>query len=605
MRKRLVPLALLAALVALLPAGIARASGGDPSSAMASPPALPAAPAGTDASGKAGSGRGDTFTFYGSGWGHGVGMSQWGAYGLARQGWSSTRILTHYFSHTSVGGAPSGAPDVIRVGLAWDRSSLHLTAQAGPVALRFGKPTAPDKHTIPGGSTWTVRPDAAGHFRLVNASGTVIDTLGGPRWRMFAAYTQNHAQLRIPEASHSYGRGYVEFNTYRPHGSWLIRAVGVLAPDEYLYGLGEVPSSWPMAAMEAQATAGRTYALYVEAHAGLHRVPCNCGVYPNSTDQAYIGWDKESDSFAPSWRQAVNQTSGKVVLYGGAAALTNYYSSSGGYTESNENVWFTSTPVPYLRSVCDPGDYAAPDGLRIWRESLSQSQVSASIDRISDVGTVTGFRTTRSQNSGRILSITVNGTGRSASVQMPGPTFSSVLGLLDDKVWIDQNRNIEGAIRARYDSTMCAPGLAMAPVRGIAGGQVQRFADGSIYVNPAVHATVWLHGDVYAKYLSLGGGGSVLGLPRTNLIVLTTQPGCGGGGCFAADFDHGRIYDKDGIGAHEIHGPVLAYYRRTGGANGSLGFPTSDVQHLSGGATRSTFQHGTVTCPSSGACTRS
>src|SRR5437867_530933 len=77
------------------------------------------------------------FTFYGSGWGHGVGMSQWGAYGLAREGWSAGRILTHFYPGTHVAGA-SQRPGKIRVGLARGLSAVHLSAQGGPVGVRVG-----------------------------------------------------------------------------------------------------------------------------------------------------------------------------------------------------------------------------------------------------------------------------------------------------------------------------------------------------------------------------------------------------------------------------------------------------------------------------------
>jgi stage II sporulation protein D len=253
MRKRLVVITLSAALAAILPAGMARASGGDPSSAMASPPP-PADSAGA-------TGTDDGFVFYGSGWGHGVGMSQWGAYGLARRGWSSSRILTHYFSNASVGPAPSGAPDIVRVGLTWDRTALHLTALSGPVALRFGKPTAGDKYTIANGATWTVRPTTDAHYRLIDGGGHVVDTLGGPGWRMYAAYEQNDSRVRIAEAGHPYGRGYVEFNIYRNCSScnWLLRAVGVMPPDKYLYGLGEVASAWLPDAIYYKAVTLPTY----------------------------------------------------------------------------------------------------------------------------------------------------------------------------------------------------------------------------------------------------------------------------------------------------------------------------------------------------------
>src|SRR5262249_7645198 len=139
--------------------------------------------------------------------------------------------------------------------------------------------------------------------------------------------------------------------------------------------------------------------------------------------------------------------------------LANYYSTSGGYTENNEDVWFDD-PVPYLRSVCDPGDYSAPVGLRTWKtDPLSPSWIGARLG----VGTLGSFSNiTRSTNSGRIISITANGSGglRGTSRTLTGPQFSGALGLMDDKVWIGQNFNIEYAIRAEYDALDCAPGLA-------------------------------------------------------------------------------------------------------------------------------------------------
>ena len=613
MRKRSVVVLVMAALAAILPSGIARANGGDPSSAAARPPAVPGLQRTTTTAQK-------TFTFYGSGWGHGVGMSQWGSYGLALKGWNVHQILSHYYTGATIGQAPAGSPDVVRVGLAWDRQALHLKAVGGPVALRFGAPTNKDKFTIPKGVTWTAKPTAAGHFLLINAVGKPVKgtPFGGPTWKMFAITQANVSQLRITEAGHPYGRGVIEFNVYRPcHGcTWLIRAVGVMSVGEYLYGLGEVPSSWPMDAMESQAVAARTWVLRAESGPqGMHRTDhgqCGCGVYPSTIDQAYIGWDKEADSYAHFWRQAVDRTGGQVLLYGGQLILANYYSSSGGYTESNENVW-GGAPIPYLRSVCDPGDYSAPTWLRTWTVPLKQSEVSQDFSSYG-VGTVTSMiPNSRSPNSGRILSITIKGTTTTStgtqattkSVTVSGPTFSAVLGLFDDKVWINRNRNIEGAIRTRYDSLMCAPGLAMTAAFAVQGGRVQRFAQGGLFVNSALGRTVWLRGPEYGKYRSLGGAGSFLGLPRSGPLSLDGRAGCGGADCSRASFDHGRIYDKSGVGTFEVHGPVLAYFLHQGGASGGLGFPTSDVTPAGGGAVRSTFEHGTVTCPASGACSQS
>jgi len=420
---------------------------------------------------------------------------------------------------------------------------------------------------------------------------------------MFATYVQNDAQVRIPEAGHTYGRGIVELNSYKAGSTRLIRAVAVLDPNQYLYGLGEVPNYWEMDALEVQAVAGRTYAFNViKSRSGARYTDCNCDLYPDSRSQSYLGSDKESDQLGERWVRAVNQTAGQVVMYHGDLILANYYSTSGGYTEDVENVWFGAA-IPYLRSVCDPGDYSAPVGLRTWQETLSRSQVGAALG----VGTLSSFSgVSRSENSGRIVGITANGGGgvRGSSRTLTGPQFSSALGLMDDKVWINTNRNIVGSVRNEYDSLMCEPGLAMSPQFKAGAGSVQRFADGSIYVNPAAKVTSWLRGGIFGKYQLLGGAGGFLGLPTTGIVRLRTPNGCGRVICSKAEFDHGKIYDKGPADPHEVHGRVLTYYLKTGGVNGALGFPTSDVKHLSGGRMQSAFEHATVTCPASGPCTR-
>jgi SpoIID/LytB domain protein len=534
-------------------------------------------------------------------------MSQYGSQGLALAGWNYTGILERYYSNSTVGPAPAGMPGSVRVGLTWLRSSLHLTARGGPVKLRFGSPTDKDKLSIPAGSTWTIATNANGHFLITNANGHTYDPIGGPDWKMYAAYTQNDALVRIAEAGHWYKRGTIEFDSYKAGSSFDLRAIAILDPDQYLYGLGEVPNFWEMDALKVQAVAGRTYAFYVITveHHGQRYSDCNCDLYPDARSQSYLGADKEDDQLGARWVQAVNSTSGQVVMYQGKLILANYYSSSGGYTENSEDVWF-GPPVPYLRSVCDPGDYrAAPPTIRTWTDTESRSWVGGRLG----VGTVTAFtNVSRSTNSGRIISITVNGTGglRGSSRTLSGPQFSSYLGLMDDKVFMNQNLNVEGGIRGEYDSLNCAPGLAASPQFGAKDGHVQRFRDGSIYTNPRAKTPVWLHGGIYDKYLLVGGAGGVLGLPRTSVVKLADPRGCGQVACSKAEFDAGRIYDKGPANPYEIHGRVLTYYLKTGGATGVLGFPTSDVKKLSrpAGAVRSTFEHGTVTCPASGPCTR-
>jgi SpoIID/LytB domain protein len=374
-----------------------------------------------------------------------------------------------------------------------------------------------------------------------------------------------------------------------------------------VYGIGEVPSSWPMQAMESQAVAARSYAL---AHAigSQHRSDhgaCNCALYPSTVDQVYAGWDKEAQG--AGWVRAVRNTAGQVVLYKGNVITAVYSSSSGGYSEANEYSWFTS-PVPYLRSVCDPGDYTSANPNRTWSAKLTGAQIGYRLSRYGySVGTVTGFDSAeRSPNSGRIVYITAHGTGGSdgKSVRVAGPVFSGALGLRDDKVWINVNRNVTGLIRGRYDSLMCAPGRAASRRYAVPGGYYQRFANGGLYLANGRSRAVWSHGAIYKKFVRFGGVRSVLGYPVSDIIRLTAPAGCASG-CARESFVRGRIYLKGSVGAHELHGAVLAYYLDHNGADGSLGFPTSDVKAASGGGRTATFEHGTVTCPKSGPCSQS
>jgi hypothetical protein len=94
----------------------------------------------------------DEFRWFGAGWGHGLGLSQWGTYGLAGDGWGPARILTHYYSGTRVVREAS-PPQDLRVGLVQGRDSVRLEAEAGPVEIRLGGASGNAVATIPAGQT--------------------------------------------------------------------------------------------------------------------------------------------------------------------------------------------------------------------------------------------------------------------------------------------------------------------------------------------------------------------------------------------------------------------------------------------------------------------
>lgn len=469
----------------------------------------------------------DEFTFFGSGFGHGLGMSQWGAYGLAQEGWTASRILRHFYSGTRVDRA-AAPPAQLRIGLTQGRDAIHLEAEAGDVEIRDGDQRGTVVATIPSGETWRVRPTDSG-YRIIDQRGNTVGTAGGPAAPIFAVYEPQQARVRIPEAGHAYNRGWIEFGVDDCSPSCRIRLILVTSPQEYLYGLGEVPSSWPMAALEAQAVAARTYAL-TKASTTQHRPECDCALMASSADQVYAGWDKEGGLDGDRWIRAVDDTDGLIVKDGGESIQAFYMSSSGGFTEDNENVW-GGTPIDYLRGVCDPGDYTPANPSATWDVTYTASRITRQLSL--RIGTVTDFVNAQRGVSGRIVSIMVRGSNGSKPIS--GSVLRSALGLRDDRVWINANRNITGEIREKYDALNCSPGLPRSRQTVVPGGMRQKFEDANIYFS-------------------------------------------------------------QGTGAHELHGPVLTRYLELGGPGGRFGFPITDVRRLSNGNLRARFERGVITC---------
>jgi SpoIID/LytB domain protein/uncharacterized repeat protein (TIGR01451 family) len=547
------------------------------------------------------------FTFFGSGYGHGLGLPQWGAYGLALKGWSHQRILGHFYKGTTVATAPS-IPSTLRIGLVHNTKTVHLSVVQGTVALRLGGTNGKliGGRTIKQGETWRVLVAASGRYRVLNGAGKLVGghLWGSPKVNLYAVYSSS-GKVRVSESGHTYNRGYLEFNLYASKScsqlSYCERLIIVLKPQSYLVGLSEVPSSWPLVALEVQAVAARTYAFEKVFRLGQHRSPCNCALYDDTSDQVYAGWDKEGAPQGARWVSSVRNTNGLVVLYNGAPIQAYYHSASGGFTENNEFVW-GGTPLPYLRGVCDPGDYSNANPNTVWKVGpLSDATVTAKL-RL-NIGTVTTFANAVRGVSGRIVTITVVGTKGQRAIS--GTTLRRALALKDDRVWINANRHVTGQIRLRYDKLNCAPGLAASSQQSVPGGLRQRFADGAIYWNQVKTAAYWEHGPIYDKYRQLGESGGLLGMPQSDVTRLVA-PGCSGDACAKARFDRGNVYFKDGIGdgaAHELHGYVLGHFIAAGEASGHLGFPITDVNLESDGSTWAKFEHGvTVQCSSSGNC---
>ena len=316
----------------------------------------------------------------GSGWGHGVGMSQYGAYAMALAGYNFVEILKHYYRGISVG--EGRMPESVRVGLGTSTTYSYVTAVNGPVPWRAcGGGSCRIVRTQPEGSTWQVTLLFDGRYRLQRgstvlyrgAAGQVLRADFNPAGR--ADGTVVRAQNPNGSARR-YKWGRLEFIARSNSARTMYVVLDIPEMQLYLRGLGEVPSSWGVggiASLKAQAVAARTYALKIHQSTGSRRGDCLCTLLATPANQAYTGYDKETEAYGNYWVEAVRDTAGRVAKYDGLLISTFYSSSHGGRSENVQDSWaYGTTPVPYLRSVADPWSLRAPgNSLASWSRNVS------------------------------------------------------------------------------------------------------------------------------------------------------------------------------------------------------------------------------------------
>jgi stage II sporulation protein D len=356
----------------------------------------------------------------GRGWGHGIGMSQFGAAGYARHGWTYKAILRHYY--TGIGfGSVGNRP--VRVLLASAQASVRLTSAA---AFKAGDGTR--TVSLAGGVeavlTW------ADGYRL--AAGGKTWTFGGPvtftpGTRLLRLYNRNANGWPKGDAGARY-RGTLR----AVHASGGFKVVNKLGLEGYLFGVvpRESPSSWPQAALRAQAVAARSYAVRSLKTGGDYDVFCT------TASQVYNGYEGE----AASTDRAVTATRGVVPTYAGSPITAYFFSTSGGHTENIENVWGGS-PVPYLKGVADPYDAASPyhvwpDAPLRWTDEEITAKLGAfSASNLSGVrGTFRTIYVTQRGVSPRVVQayvVGVDGTVQHATSPASGWTLRGTLGLRD------------------------------------------------------------------------------------------------------------------------------------------------------------------------------
>ncbi len=321
----------------------------------------------------------------GRGYGHGVGLSQYGAFGFAEHGRNYRQIIDHYFVHTDL-----------------DRNSGNVRVLLGSGQGAVGFSGA--------GRACGKRVHSADHYTLgVESGDVVLRKQGGHKVANCGAEGKASSGVRIEG-----------FGRYR--GALVARATGgnilvinQLRSEAYVKGVvpNEVPSSWPAAALEAQAIVARSYGLATERDGPFDH-------YADTRSQVYGGKDSETKET----NKAVSATAKKVVTYRGDPAITYYFSTSGGRTENSEFGFAGGNAVPYLKSVKDPFDDASP--VHKWKERYSDDEMESKLDGLFG-GKLRRIRVLQTGESPRIVKARVIGSSDSSTVT--GDTLRSRLGL--------------------------------------------------------------------------------------------------------------------------------------------------------------------------------
>jgi stage II sporulation protein D len=343
------------------------------------------------------------FTIRGAGFGHGVGMSQYGAYGYALKGTGYREILAHYYTGTAIG---TGAPTTVRVLLQPSIAVAHFSGARSAA----GRTVSPAK-------TYGVRRGRpAGTVELLSPKGRRLARVAAPLRVVGSGGRVLLSGSALNGVTSGVYRGALEFS---PTGTMGVQSVNALDLEDYVRGVvaRESPSTWPIEALKAQAVAARTYAVTTsKGGAGWDQ-------YPDTRSQVYGGVAAET----PATDAAVAATANELVTYAGQPVVTYFFSTSGGRTEDVENTPLGNEPVPWLKSVDDPYDGASPKH----RWGPYRSSLPGAGRRLGGLvkGSFKGIRVVRRGDSPRIVLADVIGSrGRT---RVNGATLRARLGLYD------------------------------------------------------------------------------------------------------------------------------------------------------------------------------
>jgi stage II sporulation protein D len=347
-----------------------------------------------------------SWVVHGRGFGHGVGMSAYGAYGFALEGKSYRFILGHYYRGTTIGMLPG--PQVVRVLLEISPGDVGFTRATSACGVALDPARSYQAHRS--GNLVVLRSSSG--KRLANC-GRKLRAAGKGTVEIAGAGAFRGALETVPTESDASS----------------LNVVNALALEQYVKGVmpNEVPASWPVEELKAQALAVRSIALTGGVGGN------GFDLYNDTRSQVYEGLESEEAQA----NAAVDATRGQVVMYGGEVAQTFYSACSGGHTESVVNVF--GTAIPYLVGVPDPYDYHCP--LHKWTLRFTGPEISSRLSAYLD-GRLKQIVVTKRGVSPRIISAKLIGTAGTSTVS--GEQLEVALGGYD--TWMRFEKVVSGAV---------------------------------------------------------------------------------------------------------------------------------------------------------------
>ena len=330
----------------------------------------------------------------GAGDGHGVGMSQVGAEGLALHGYSASQILSHYYMGTSLGRIAGGR-------------LVTVLLQSGLRSVVFSGASRAGTRRLDPALIYIAKGSTHGRITLESAHGRPLARLAAP------LHLSGPAPLSLDGAALSgVINGRYRGSLQVTESARRLTVVNRVGLESYLKGVvpAESPASWPAAELQAQAIAARSYAVTSTPQHGFD-------LYGDTRSQQYGGYNAETTAT----NAAVSATLGRVVTYAGKPITTFYFASSGGETESVQDAFAGAAPEPYLTAVLDPFDTS-----RFGPVSMPLRTAQRKLRGIVR-GRLESIIVTKRGMSPRVLTADVVGSRGSATVS--GDTLAAALGL--------------------------------------------------------------------------------------------------------------------------------------------------------------------------------